>query len=197
MPSIKCKARFPATCRYHGVDTLLAKHGLENTPPQQAGEKKMVGAAYSYSLEWMKSQQLTNDEYYPWDANFQEMWEDALTASDPYKTYFRKVTDYMNSELIKKYDALDFQFVKEDSDTHWKTYRIGMLTVQAKVFAQSSQFGVDNGRVSKISIYDDGQRRVSGFFEACAVHYDRGWDIKPTSKFMRRILKRAMDKVQE
>lgn len=69
-------------------------------------------------------------------------------------------------------------------DCNWVTAEIKNtnLTVQMKVFAVGSVFGIGNGRISKMSIYDDVKRLQIGFFNACEMNYDRGWDIKPKSK---------------
>ena len=39
-----------------------------------------------------------------------------------------------------------------------------------KAYDEGSEFGIDDGRISKLSIYID---------NALVVNYDRGWDIEP------------------
>ncbi len=54
------------------------------------------------------------------------------------------------------------------------------LTVQMKVFADNSTYGIGEGRISKLAIFNNAERiRLSNFFKACEMNYDRGWDIKP------------------
>jgi len=50
-----------------------------------------------------------------------------------------------------------------------KTYR-----VNAKVFLEDSEFGIENGPVSKLWIADSNGD--------CVINYDRGWDVKPTAE---------------
>lgn len=44
----------------------------------------------------------------------------------------------------------------------------------AKVYEDASKYGIDRGKVSKLSIRD-----VEG---SEVVNYDRGWDVKPTKE---------------
>ncbi len=68
----------------------------------------------------------------------------------------------------------------ERDERGWIKGKIGRYTFSAKVFDLPSQFGIDGGRVSKLGIYDDEQRkRERNYFAACIVNYDRGWDIQP------------------
>jgi len=47
--------------------------------------------------------------------------------------------------------------------------------VNAKVYQEGSEFGIDNGPISKLYIADKEDN--------CVVNYDRGWDIKPTPEY--------------
>lgn len=49
---------------------------------------------------------------------------------------------------------------------------------QAKLFDEPSEYGIDEGRVSKLCIVDTLRPMGETF-----VSYDRGWDIKPTKEF--------------
>lgn len=40
-----------------------------------------------------------------------------------------------------------------------------------KVYEEGSQFGINGGRISKLSLKMDGE---------CIANYDRGWDLEPT-----------------
>ena len=40
----------------------------------------------------------------------------------------------------------------------------------AKVYDRASGFGINNGRVSKLTVWRDGQE---------IMNYDRGWDVRP------------------
>jgi hypothetical protein len=51
----------------------------------------------------------------------------------------------------------------------------------AKVHALPSEHGIDGGRISKLSLYRDGE---------LAAHYDRGWDQKPETEQDRQAVER-------
>lgn len=72
----------------------------------------------------------------------------------------------------------DFPF-----DSNWVKGTVGDYTFEAKLFDNGSTYGINNGRISKLSIYNDGERVAKrNFFAAYIVNYDRGWDIKPTKE---------------
>lgn len=85
-----------------------------------------------------------------------------------------------------KAEIIDFPF-----DSNWVKGKVGSYVFEAKLFDDSSTFGINNGRVSKLSIYNDEKRLKDGFFPACIVNYDRGWDIRPT-KENRKIFKAVL-----
>ena len=69
--------------------------------------------------------------------------------------------------------------LKEDA-TMWKQGIIGIPDDKGKytschywikVYEEPSEFGIDNGRISKLTIKIGGK---------VVCNYDRGWDIKPT-----------------
>ena len=55
---------------------------------------------------------------------------------------------------------------------NWVSGNIGDYTFEIKVFEQPSEFGIDEGRVSKLWI---ARRRTFGVVAS----YDRGWDKLP------------------
>lgn len=75
-------------------------------------------------------------------------------------------------------------FTKFQSDTNWcdgvvtdgiKTYQF-----QSKLLDIGSSFGINEGRVLKLAIWDEDVRvKKQNFGSACIVHYERGWDIEP------------------
>jgi hypothetical protein len=56
----------------------------------------------------------------------------------------------------------------------------------AKVFNEGSEYGIENGRVSKLEILKNKQT---------IVHYDRGWDLKPSNTQHRKVFKAIMDEL--
>ena len=57
----------------------------------------------------------------------------------------------------------------------WYVGRVGSYHFEALVFAESSQYGLGGGRVSKLYLWD-GPKKKRG--EALAV-YERGWELGP------------------
>lgn len=52
------------------------------------------------------------------------------------------------------------------------------MRIQMKVFHQPSTYGVDNGRISKISIWDEMERQEKqDFHAACLYSHSRGWAL--------------------
>lgn len=64
-------------------------------------------------------------------------------------------------------------------DGNWQTGMVGDYWFQAKVFDEPSEFGINDGRVSKLSVRKDGEE---------IMNYDRGWDIKPKTDTERELL---------
>ena len=68
--------------------------------------------------------------------------------------------------------------LEERSDSGWITCIIDNRWVQAKVYDEPSTYGVNNCRVSKLSIGKTAERKeFQDFFEQMAYHYDRGLDF--------------------
>ena len=61
----------------------------------------------------------------------------------------------------------------------WLEGNIGRFSFQAKVFDRGSRFGINQGRVSKLSVWD-GNCEIIG--------YDRGWGIEPACDEYQKIL---------
>ena len=59
---------------------------------------------------------------------------------------------------------------------HWYEGRIDSFIVHGKVYPKPSIHGIDNGRISKMTILDSDNNTL--------VNYDRGWDIKPSEEHM-------------
>lgn len=52
-----------------------------------------------------------------------------------------------------------------------------LFTFTCKHFCEGSEYGIDNGKVSKLSI-SLGERGDCSFAATCLLNYDRGWDVK-------------------
>lgn len=70
---------------------------------------------------------------------------------------------------------------------------VGPFKFSAKVFVMPSEYGIDGGRISKLSIFG-----ADGF--PPVVRYDRGWDIMPKTEEAREALEaliQAFDRAEE
>lgn len=64
------------------------------------------------------------------------------------------------------------------------------FTFTAKVYGSpSEEYGIGGGKVSKLTIRDDKNTEV--------VNFDRGWDIKPGSKFLDTITSAIVLELEE
>lgn len=58
---------------------------------------------------------------------------------------------------------------------NWFEGEIGGYTVYAKVYPEPSQYGIENGRISKLTITDGDGNTIA--------NYDRGWDVAPKEEY--------------
>lgn len=60
----------------------------------------------------------------------------------------------------------------------WKDGIINGYLFEAKVYAESSEYGINEGRISKLDISKTGE---------CLCRYDRGWDILPEGEEVKAV----------
>lgn len=62
-----------------------------------------------------------------------------------------------------------------------------LFLYNAKVYEEGSKYGINNGRISKLSvvsdIYNEGWE-----WENAIINYDRGWDIRPETDLAKKVL---------
>lgn len=63
----------------------------------------------------------------------------------------------------------------------WEKGKANGYTYSAKVYSKPSHFGINNGRISKLSIRDANGKQVA--------NYDRGWDGRPATDEAKQALK--------
>lgn len=74
-------------------------------------------------------------------------------------------------------------FTEFTDKTNWVEGTVAEFRFQSKLFDEGSSHGINNGRVSKLGIWNEKISQEKGdFFAGCIVNYDRGWDIKPTNE---------------
>ena len=76
----------------------------------------------------------------------------------------------------------------------WIDGNIDSFRFQAKVYAEGSDFGIKDGRVSKLAIWDEAKKQACGnIFTASILNYDRGWDIKPATAADKEVLRAMLE----
>lgn len=65
-------------------------------------------------------------------------------------------------------------------------WREGMIEgnhFQAAVYDEPSVYGIDEGRISKLMVWDETKRQCRrGYSRTILMNYDRGWDIEPKAQ---------------
>lgn len=64
-------------------------------------------------------------------------------------------------------------FAEFENNTNWCSGEVGNYTFSAKLFDTGSIHGINEGRVSKLDMWNE---------EGSAVSYCRGWDKKPNKE---------------
>lgn len=70
---------------------------------------------------------------------------------------------------------------------NWLILKHGTHTIQIKRYDEPSQYGINNGRISKLYIKDEKQKHETGTGVVVA-NYDRGWDVKPTDPKVKKLV---------
>lgn len=73
--------------------------------------------------------------------------------------------------------------VKKLDQYPWWEGTIEGYHFQAAVYDEPSVYGINQGRISKLMVWDEAKRqRYRNIFRAALMNYDRGWDIKPKAE---------------
>lgn len=65
---------------------------------------------------------------------------------------------------------MNIEFTFFPSNTQWVEGKAGKYKFRAKLYDKDSSYGIEEGRVSKLEIYEN-DRKI--------VHYDRMWGMQP------------------
>lgn len=87
---------------------------------------------------------------------------------------------------------MNIEFYKFEDGNNWVSGLVndGEFHFESKLFNEGSRFGINEGRVSKLSVsYGDKWRG----FDNCFVNFDRGWDIKPSSYKEMEVFEAVLD----
>jgi len=75
----------------------------------------------------------------------------------------------------------NYEIKAKQNRGNWIEGTIDSLRFQAKVYDEGSEFGINEGRVSKLWVCNEAQRQI-------IMCYERGWDVRPKLAAERRLL---------
>ena len=67
----------------------------------------------------------------------------------------------------------------------WEDGWIGLYFYETKVYDEPSMFGIDRGRISKLTVYDSDKN--------ICCNYDRGWDVYPDNDEVKEVVQKIMN----
>lgn len=76
-------------------------------------------------------------------------------------------------------------FTDFTASSHWVKGQVAEFHFNAKLFDEPSEWGINDGRVSKLSIWEDGEEAI--------VNFDRGWDIEPLTARHKMVFEAALN----
>ncbi|UUV46894.1 hypothetical protein [Bacillus phage vB_BanS-Thrax4] len=87
---------------------------------------------------------------------------------------------------------MKIKFTKFEKNDNWVNGLVndGEFYFEAKLFEEGSIHGINEGRVSKLSI-SIGDSWTG--FKTCITNYDRGWDIKPQTAIAQAVYNEVLD----
>lgn len=86
--------------------------------------------------------------------------------------------------------------IREHDSSGWITCIIAGKWVQAKVYDETSTYGINNGRVSKLCVGKTATvDQNKNFFNQMDLNYDRGWDFNNLSDEEVNVIVTALEKL--
>lgn len=84
---------------------------------------------------------------------------------------------------------MEAKFVEFTSADNWVRGTCGDFIFTAKLYDEPSGFGINEGRVSKLSVIASTDMGWSNEI----INYDRGWDIEPATDEHKEVLKAILE----
>ena len=75
----------------------------------------------------------------------------------------------------------NYEIKAKQNRGNWIEGTINGARFHAKVYGEGSEFGINEGRVSKLWVRDEGKKQT-------ILNYERGWDVRPKLAAERRLL---------
>ena len=93
--------------------------------------------------------------------------------------YEKKPPIVVGNDYVGDISGLDKICTITKIEMNWIHGHSGNFKFSAKIFSEDSTYGIKDGRISKLQICDTSQSHWGR--EETYVHYERGWDIYPTT----------------
>lgn len=88
--------------------------------------------------------------------------------------------------------AVETKKTRPYGDADWVKGAAGGYLFQALLFDEGSEYGIDEGRVSKLCVWPEEKNPGSAI-----INYDRGWDVKPQNDDERAILDAVLAELED
>lgn len=73
--------------------------------------------------------------------------------------------------------------IKKLGQYPWREGTVEDHHFQAAVYDEPSVYGINEGRISKLMVWDEAKRQGRrSYFRTTLMNYDRGWDIEPEAQ---------------
>lgn len=194
MKAKTCQAQNPTICRHHGIPAQYANR-KDLTVDDIVKIKNITQESVTKSLKLTQPVDVRKIDLHV-------LWNQSVSDSpqDPTPEFAKNVAKATEAEYLKEYKTKKPKVTKPvNSSSNWIEVEYGEYKVQAKVFETGSGYGIDDGRISKLSIYNKTMQATGGisFFDTCIVNYDRGWDFKAKGPLQRHVYKEVIKTINE
>lgn len=85
-------------------------------------------------------------------------------------------------------DQYEIEIKEELHEYPWVAGKIGDCKYSAKVYKETSDFGIDGSNISKLNVVNEEGKTI--------INYDRGWDVEPTNEYEKEVLQELIDKYE-
>jgi hypothetical protein len=109
---------------------------------------------------------------------------------DMVRAWYKNGTwEFLNAGQTKVIKVGKYRIKSKSKGRGWLEGSINGFCFQAKVFDTGSKFGINNGRVSKLMVWE--HRTSTDLFS-----YDRGWDAEPIDDEQKEVLQALLEHLE-
>jgi len=98
-----------------------------------------------------------------------------------YEVFQSNILSHQTKQEGTKMKNTNYEIKAKQARQGWIDGTINGHTFQAKVYDEGSEFGINEGRVSKLWVRDEAGRQT-------IMNYERGWDVRPKTAAHRHLL---------